>query len=134
MCAANDVLEFVLLCDAEFEQTEDGFAVLKLHEFEHGMGTLFDWSEINGKQLRLVVVSYDTDLKLLYSGEADLYGIDDEAGIVYLLNHQYVESWWSGPGGWKWKIGTPKKRGCGQKLMPPVQGLRLFSSRNTGER
>lgn len=127
-------LRVCLFCDAEFEQTDDGFALFKQHEFEHGAGTLFDWSELDGKALRLIVVPYETELRALYSSEADLYAVDDDAGVVYHLSHEYVSSWQEKAGGWKWKVGKPTTPADGQKPMLPDQALRLIGSKSTVEK
>lgn len=104
---------------------------MKEHEFQHGMGTLFDWHEISGKCLRIVVVPLETELKTLYKSEVDIYGIDDEAGVVYHLDHQYLTSYSKG---WKWKFGKQTKQENGLKRMPPEQVLRLIGSVNTDEK
>lgn len=123
-----------LLCDAEFEQTDDGLAALRAHEFLHGIATLFDWAELDGKNLRMVVVRYETDLKALYSGEADLYAVDDEQGVIYHLSHERAYSWQEEVGGWKWKIGKPTTPSDGLLPMPHVQELRLLGSKSTVEK
>ena len=131
---ADRAVRLCLLCDAEFEQTDEGFEALRAHEFLHGVGTLFNWSDLHDKTLRLVVVAYDTELKALYSCEADLYAVDDENGVVYHLNHEHGHSWAGEVEGWKWKIGKPTGLDDGLKLTPHAQALRLIGSGSTVEK
>jgi len=101
-----------LLCEAAFDQDDAGFAALRAHEFEHGIASLFRWSEVEGKRLRIVVVQSSTGVG--DSPLTDVYGVDDANGTVYHLTQKFRYSHDDkDTGSWKWKITSPLKHSIG---------------------
>ena len=101
-------------CDATFPQTNDGHAAMRAHEFEHGRATRYQPEELDGKRLRVYCVrsidkTFDREIPTY-----DTYGIDDAAGAVYHLSHQYNPEDYR-KGGWKWKLMKPTQRNDGPK-------------------
>jgi hypothetical protein len=99
-----------LACDSEFEQTDDGLAELKAHQMEHGAATTCDLSEVNGKSLRMVVIVTPCE----YGGDDsyEVWGVDDERGVVYYLSNAYTRETC-----WKWKLTKQTKPDDGPKVM-----------------
>lgn len=102
LCSGPDVRRGCLLCEATFPQTDDGWLELRAHHFEHGMASRFEWSELEGKSLRIMIVRAEDRTFSMPTPTMDVYGVDDSAGIVYNITHEFGASYKT-EGGWKWK-------------------------------
>jgi hypothetical protein len=122
-----------LACDATFEQTSEGHKALRSHEFEHGAASTFDLSLLNGKKLRMVVVDAVSNNRGYFQTKSlDVWGVDDEVGVVYGILSKHLSSDQSYERvGWKWKLTQPVN---GQKATPHVLGFLSDGSRVEAEK
>jgi hypothetical protein len=107
----TDVMRLCLACDAEFDQTDEGWKALRDHEMEHGSAATEDAMNLDGKSLRIVVVKQPA----YYSGgyeSAEIWGVDDECGVVYYLSDSHSQGRC-----WKWKLTKQTKPNDGPKVM-----------------
>ncbi|HXI50296.1 MAG TPA: hypothetical protein VNH84_02290 [Candidatus Saccharimonadales bacterium] len=97
---ATDVRYCCFICDVTFEQTAEGFVALRAHEMEHGRGNCVDLAELDGRTLRIVTWVVTNDHGGSWESRSpEIWGVDDEAGVVYHLSNAY-----QGDTVWKWRI------------------------------
>lgn len=84
-------------CSATFEQTDDGHHALREHEGEHGRGIVANLSELDGRTLR--IVTWAAPSKFSGASTPEIWGVDDERGVVYHLSNAYQRDTV-----WKWRI------------------------------
>lgn len=116
----SEVLRRCLICNATFEQTDEGFASLRDHEFEvHEGARHFDWSELHGKTVTIAVVQREGET---YSAgkyiDKELMARDED-GVYYLLPRPDGQGWGSPGGGFKWKPRAAESNLL--RLMQPAQ-------------
>ena len=98
-CSSEDVRYRCLVCNATFEQTVEGWQALRAHEGEHGRAQCVSLSEIDGRTLRMVVWASNSTRHSWASKSVEIWGVDDERGVVYCLSNAYQDD-----KVWKWRI------------------------------
>ncbi len=91
-------------CGCTFEQTDEGWRLLREHEMEHGAASTADLSELDGRTLRIVTWATRRDS---LGTRAEVWGIDDERGVAYCLSNAYQAETV-----WKWRINTSTRSGA----------------------
>ncbi len=100
-CSAEEVRYACGVCDATFEQNADGWRAFRDHEGEHGASMCVDLAELDGKTLRIVTWAVTSTILLSEFKKPEIWGIDDERGVVYCLSNSYQQD-----KVWKWRINT----------------------------
>ena len=111
----TEVLHRCLICNETFPQTDQGWIGLKEHGFvEHEQGMHYDWQELNGEAVTVVVIERgDEDIFGESQTQFDLWLMGKD-GTMYAIKDAHTGIFGGTAGGFKWK---PKSQSNNLKML-----------------